>query len=278
MKKNVRKVLVKKKKDVKKARARLRRISRLLLFGLIVTGLILFARSSFFIVDKVNVSGNQKYGTDEILQHTGLLTGKNVFKMLGEKPKNLVSFRFLDLENEIYEAMPYIKSVSIRPSPPKEIKIKVLERKPYAVLEAGGTSLLIDKEGYALEKINIANLKEKYFKITGMSVENYKLGQEIKFKEGNTIADLISFNDILLNNDKNSKLKLFPQITAIDLSEINNIIVNFDNRITVKFGELKNADYNISFFKELFVNNITAKQKGTLDFTKGSNPYFVPES
>lgn len=278
MQKNMNNTAVKKKKSGKKARARLRRIRRLLLFILAVTGIILFARSSFFIVDKINISGNQKYASSDILQHTGLLTGKNVFIMLGEKPKNLFSFRFIDLETDIRENMPYIKDISIRPALPKAINIKVSERKPYAVLETGGTSLLIDKEGYALEKADPGKIEGKYFKITGLPVDSYKIGHAVNFKEGGTLSDLIDFNDILLENDKNTQLKLYPEITEIDLSEINNIVINFNSRITVNFGDLENADYRINFVKQLLEKNIPAGQKGMLDFTKSDNPYFVPES
>lgn len=278
MKKTTKKHTVYKKKKVgKKSRARIRRIRRLFLFILVVAIVIVFARSSFFIVDKINVDGNKKYSTSDVIERTGLVTGQNVFKMLGEKPKNLLSIRFKDIESTIYESMPYVKTVSIRPALPKAISIKIQDRTPFEILEINGTSLLIDREGYALEVVKSSELKDKYFKIIGIKVDSYSLGKELKFKDKFTLSELTNFCDILMKSDKESKLKLFSKITSIDMSEPNSIIVLFDDRITAKFGDLENIEYKIRFFRQFFVNNITAKQKGTLDFTKGGNPYFEPK-
>lgn len=277
MKKTSKHTVYRKKKDTKQSRARVRRIKKLLLFILLVTGVIIFARSSFFIVGEIKVVGSNKYKSKDVIERTGLVTGQNVFKMLGEKPKNLISFRFNDSEQSIYKSMPYIKTVSIRPALPKSISIKIQERTPFAILENKGTSLLIDREGYVLEIVKGAELKNKYFKIMGTSVDSFNLGQVVKFKNRSPLEQLTSFCDILLKDDKTSKVKLFGKITSVRVSELNRLVVDFDNRITVKFGDLEDVGYNIRFFKQLFVNNITANQKGTLDFTTGDNPYFVPD-
>ncbi len=266
-----------KKKSTKQSRARARRIKKLLLFILLVTVVFFFARSSYFIVDEINVLGNEKYSSEDIIEKTGLKTGQNVFKMLGEKPKNLLSFRFTEIEQSIYEAMPYVGSVSIRPTLPNSIRIKIQERTPFAILENKGTSLLIDKEGHVLEIVKADVFKNKYFKVIGTSVDSYNLGQELEFKGRSPLTELVTFYDLLIKNDKDSKVKLVKKISKVDLSDSNAIVVEFDNRINVKFGDLEDIDYNIRFFKQLFDNNITKEQKGTLDFTTGKDPYFVPK-
>lgn len=274
MKKTSKKTVYKKIND-KKLQARMRRIKRFLLFVLVVVAVIFFARSSFFIVDKIKVEGNNRYTNEELVKKTGLATGWNIFKMLGEKPKDLISFRFHDAEKSILKDMPYVKTVRVGPSLPDGIKIRIQERTPFAILEANGTSLLIDKEGYVLETLKDADLKNKYLKIIGISVDSYILGQSVKFKGRSPLTELIGFCDAINRDDKNSKLKLYNEISTVDMSETNNVIAVFDGRITVKFGEPDDIGYKIRFFRQLYVNNITEKQKGKLDFTKGSNPYFV---
>lgn len=268
----------KKKRNAKRAKARLRRIRRFLTFVLIVVLVITFARSSFFVVDKINVTGNKKYESNKIILQTGLVTGRNVFKMLGEKPKNLILFRFQDLEKNIYAEMPYVKHVSIRPSLPKAISIKITERSPFCVVELSGTSLLVDKEGYALEAVKSADFKGKYFTVSGVNAEKYKLGQAIQFKNIDSLDNVLEFCNLLSKLDKESELKMYGKITAFDLSELNAITVRFEDRITVKFGDFDDMEYKIRFFKQLYNNNITNGQKGTLDFTRSKNPYFVPDN
>ena len=268
-----------KDKKKKKYRFKIRRLKKLFTFVLIVTAVVLFVRSSLFIVDNINVTGNKKYQANEIILRSGLVTGQNVFKMLGEKPKNLLTLRFGDREEAVSTSMPYISSISIRPSLPKSIKIKVTERTPFCILDNKGTSLLIDKQGYALEVLTNQNEIKKYFKIIGNSLDSFKLGQEVKFKNKDTLDDLMSFCNALTKNDKDTKPKLYPKLTAVNMSDPGAVTAVFENRVTVKFGDMNDindSDYKIGFFRKLFVNNITAKQKGTLDFTTGKSPFFAP--
>lgn len=276
--KNYEEIQQKIKMNKKRAKARMRRIRRFLLFVLVVTGLIIFARSSFFIVEKIDVVGNKRYQAKDIIESTSLVTGQNVFNMLCEKPKNLLSFKFSEAEKSVYDALPYIKSVSVRPSLPKAIKIRVTERIPFVLLEVKGKNILIDKDGYSLEEVNSVKQKPKYIKVYGTTAQSYKLGQAVSFKETSPMPDLISFIDLMKKNDKDTKLKLYDKLTSVDMSEVNCFTVRLDDRITAKFGDLEQVDYQMSVLKHLFVNNINAKQKGTIDFTKSSNPFFIPEN
>lgn len=277
MKKTTKKIVYKKKKDVAKRRIRAKRIRKLLSIIILFIAAIIFARSSFFIVDDIKVVGNKKYSSNDIILGTGLVTGQNVFKMLGEKPKNLISFRFNDREQIVYESMPYIKSISIRPSLPKSIRIKIQERDPFAILETQGTSLLIDRDGYALEIVKDSELKKKYFKIIGTSVDSFNLGQAVKFKEESPLNVLTDFCDKLIKSDKDSKLKLYQILTQVKITNMNCIIASFENRISAEFGDYDNLEYNINFFRKVYSDNISKKQKGTLVFKSGTDPYFVPK-
>lgn len=276
MKNTTKKTVYKKTKAAKKRRFNGKRVRKLLLFITIITAAIFFARSSFFIVDDIKVVGNKKYSSNDIILRTGLITGQNVFKMLGEKPKNLISFRFNDREQSVYETMPYIKSISVRPSLPKSIRIKIQERTPFAILETKGTSLLIDKEGYALEVVKDSELKKKYFKIIGTSVDSYNLGQDVKFKEESPLNVVVNFCDMLIKSDKNSKIQLYKILTNVKVSNINCITADFKDRISADFRDYDYLEYNISFFRKVYTNNIN-KQKGTLIFKAGTDPYFVPK-
>ncbi|PYG89801.1 cell division protein FtsQ [Ruminiclostridium sufflavum DSM 19573] len=277
MTKTSKKTVYRKTKDGKKRRAVVRRIRKLISLIVLIVVAVIFARSSFFIVDEIKVSGSAKYSPKDIIAGTGLVTGQNIFKMLGEKPRNLFSFRFIDREQSVYQSMPYVKSVSVRPSLPKAIKIRIQERTPFAILEAQGTSMLIDSEGYALEAVKNSELKKKYFKIIGTSVDSFNLGQAVKFKGESPLSILTDFCDKLLKSDKNSKLKLYEKITSVKVTDINCITARFEDRINVEFGDYENLDYNINFFRKLYTDNITKQQKGTFFFKAGSDAYFEPE-
>ena len=194
--------------------------------------------------------------------------------MLGKNSKDLFSFRFNKEQQTVYETMPYIKTVSIRPSLPKKISVKVTERLPYCIVEIPGTSLLIDNEGYVLEE---GYRDGKLFTIKGSGISKYKMGQAVTFKQKGVLNDIIKLNNEIVKSDKDSNVKLYDKIKWVDISEVNCYTVNFDSKVTVKFGDIDNINYKLRFFREVYVNNNINKQKGLLDFTKGNNPFFVAE-
>ena len=263
-----------KKNRVKRRKFRLKKFLKFLFIIAIVTSIVLFALSSFFIVEKINVNGNKKYQNNDIILKSGLMPGENVFKMLTKDVKDLFTFRFNEEEKAVLSSLPYVKSISIRPSLPKNISIMITERIPYCILDINGTSILIDNEGFALEELS-SNQTKDYFIIKGSSISNYKLGQKIQFEDIQKFEDLKTFCTLFIKNDQGSETKLFSKMKWIDMSDGYNITANFD-LLEVKFGDIENMEYKIASFRELYEKNLNLKQKGVLDFTMGSSPFYKP--
>ena len=264
-----------KKNRVKRRKFRIKKFLKFLFIVAIVTSIILFALSSFFIVEKINVEGNNKYQNNDIILKSGLMPGENVFKMLAKDVKDLFTFRFNKEEELVISSLPYIKWVSIRPSLPKGIKVKITERSPYCIIDINGTSILIDNEGYALEEVSSDRAKD-YFIIKGSSISDYKLGQKLQFKDTQKFEDIKTFCTLFIKNDQGSETKLFSKMNWIDMSDGYNITANFNGLLEVKFGDVENMEHKIATFRELYEKNLNLKQQGILDFTMGSSPFYKP--
>ena len=85
-----------------------------------------------------------------------------------------------------------------------------------------------------------------------------------------------NFSDLLIKSDKNAKIKLYTILTNVKVSNINCITADFEDRVSADFRDYDNLEYNISFFRKVYTSNIN-KQKGTLIFKAGTDPYFVPK-
>ena len=113
-----------------------------LLSGLIAVGMIvllfLMGTSTAFAVDQVNLSGGIRVPAEEISQKLDL-QGESIIKIIPA-----------EIENQILEAFPDIKSVEVSISMPSEIGIVIQERIPAILwLKDEEITYWIDQDGFA---------------------------------------------------------------------------------------------------------------------------------
>ena len=111
-------------------------------------------------VRRVIVEGNSIVSGDAIIQQAGISKSSNLLLM------NLDDARRRIMEN------PYIKKVEVMRSLPDDLIVKVVERKPFAILREGGL-WYVDDEGVAFKEVNLSKDKKfDYPVITGVPKEN----------------------------------------------------------------------------------------------------------
>jgi cell division protein FtsQ len=55
------------------------------------------------------------------------------------------------------------------------------------------------------------------------------------------------------------------------------ICIQLDSRILVNLGDLQDLDYRMAFLKEILLEKLNKNDKGTLNFTTGESPEFIPD-
>lgn len=270
-----------KKRKQQKAKKRLARLKRFLLFVLLVSTLTGLALSPLFNIVVMEVSGSQHYESEEITGVIDLSVGNNAFKSLIYEYRNftkLILFRYAKAEERIVQSFPYVKEAKVRYVVPGRIKIDITERTPFAVITGTENDLLVDKEGYVLESAKNMD-RNGFVVINGIKFQDAKPGQAVTSNIGESMEVLTRLLKTMEESDASDSFKLVPTIQAVNLADLRNVRLFLDGRVAVNLGDvggIDNLEYRISFLKQIFFKNIGNKDVGTIDFTIGDKPRFIP--
>ena len=114
----------------------------ILLLLLFIIGIVSFLNSSYFIVEKVHIKGNELLSDQYIIEFCNLDREVNVFNIQQEKLANkLVS-------------LPQIKGAVIHRNLPRQVVIRIKERVPVAIISNESSYLVINKEGCILKALD----------------------------------------------------------------------------------------------------------------------------
>lgn len=241
---------------VQRKKIRQRRFFRIVLLIAIITLLFIFIfRSDFFIIDTINVKGNQIILEEDIKNTSRIDVGNHIFNF--------------DKKEEIdrITSYSYIKEVNIKRKLPKTVEILVEERQVYLQFSHLSSYIVVDNEGYILEikddKIEGIPLFEG-FTIEDHSRENILEEESIRHLE-NFITD----------NDNQEIIKMIEKVTFEDEYNTN---IDLYNGISVAFGPLSNVKYKLTLLNDILIhiedNDIKTQ---TILMNKGENPIIVTD-
>lgn len=152
----------------KKKRRKKRYLLKFFILLALCVGLYCFLHSSIFNLEKVIVSGGERFTAEQIQDMAHLKTGTNLFE-----------FKAGDCEERLLDD-PYIKAVHIKRKLPATVEIKLTERKEKAVFVQDKQYIVIDLEGIVLR---IADKDPKQPVLAGITVTKAKENQPVEVKE-----------------------------------------------------------------------------------------------
>ncbi len=209
-----------------------------LIAGLITGGYMLFIQaesllmvSPLFALKQLEIKGYEKVQPSEIASASGLKFGENIFSIsLNNVRKNIMT-------------IPWIKSISIRKSPPHKIEIAVSERNAYCLVLMDHL-YYVDSEGVIFKMVSDNNATN-YPVITGMTGDGRRF-------IGEALRPVVNAVSVLQAIDK------YSLITAKDISEIHinsngYSIITMDG-LLIRFGddsigtEIENLNSIITYF------------------------------
>lgn len=213
--------------------------------------------SLFFKVNTISVNGENIYSDKMIVEKSGIETGTNLFRINEEK-----------LSEKLSKELPYIKSVSVERELPDTLVINVESTREVAAIVSNSVYVLIDETGKILDK-DASVLRENVAIISNVKIKEKNEGESLVLTNEKKTDALIT----LLDAVKKSGLDL---LTEIDLKNINDIKIKYDDRITFEVGSLTNIETKLArgvaaLEKE---NEINAYSEGTLDLKTEPYVYF----
>jgi cell division protein FtsQ len=138
----------------------------ILIAAFVVYALYYFSQSSFFALQKIEVSGQSHLTPAEVASQSGLSDGVNIFQInLNQAREHLLTD-------------PWIVGAVLRRQLPNKVEIDVEERQPSALLIAGQNWLVLDRNGVCIDNLPSLRLYSLPI-ITGLTPDTTEPGKKI---------------------------------------------------------------------------------------------------
>lgn len=220
---------------------------------------IIFSLNTLFAVKEIYAKSNLKYDSQSIIYSSGIKIGDNLCFLSSKES-----------EKRICQFLPYIETAKVKKSFPNKVSIEVELAKPNLVLVSEDKYFLISERNKFLE--NCSDSISELVSIIGLKFSVSDDGNVI-YEEPHLKEKI----DLINSSFKEKELIL---IKSIDVSDPDNIVVNYDNRISIYFGSEEDTEYKILTASEIIQNKLASSEKGILDVKtvkKNNRSYFTSE-
>jgi cell division protein FtsQ len=238
-----------------KKRAAQRR-ARFFLFLVAAVVLAVMFLTPVFNIRTVSIEGADKVTAEQTDGIVRAVQGQNLFTVSTKKLK------------ENFGAIPYVKDVSVKRRLYKpSLTVTLTERVPVAYVSSASGFVLIDSECIILE--TSLQPPSDIPQITGVSVTSPVPGSKIDVDETNK-------SDIIVMCIENLG-SISSKIKTIDVSDVENISFDYENRLNVICGSSLDFEDKIKLFNEAINSNrIASNARGTMDLSNTGEAVYKP--
>lgn len=240
-------------------RIREQRIRRYTFFGVlaVIAIFIIMFFTPFFNIKNVEIAGNNKMTSEQIITEVGEMKGKNLFRTGGGIKKKLTKYA-------------YVEKVAVKKKLiPPTLTIELVERAPALQFAYAESYMVIDVEGRVLEKRT--EKLENVPVAEGMKVVSANEGEFISLKDGETQKIIF---DCIQNMQK---ADIINDITVMSFEDMTNITFNYQSRLDVICGTHIDFSRKLSLFKEAVNSNkLTQNSRGTINLSTTGKAIYTP--
>lgn len=207
----------------------------LLILGLFSGVIVFLVTSPLFNIKIINVTGNNKVSTEQIISFSGLQLENNIYKIVNSQ-----------VEEKI-KGNAYIDTVSVKRKIPNEINITVTERKPQYLLKYGNAYVYMSSQGYILD---ITEEKIDLPIISGYTTpeENLKLGNRLNIDDLNRLEVVLKIMESASSND------IAKFVSEINMADENNYTLILESKgKTAYLGSATNINDKIIVLKQMII-------------------------
>jgi cell division protein FtsQ len=234
-----------------------RRITAILIFAAIVTGIVL-SLTVFFNIENIEVKGKLEiYTKQEVSNASGLRKGDNIFR-----------FSAYNTKNRIIHDLPYISDVVIKRILPSTVTISVKEADNALVMVCSGSYLILTQD---LKIINsLSSYSGKSMMIYGVEPLSMKSGEMLTSENEAAVKNLRDMVRYL------AELDLLTDATAVNSSDRLDLALLMKGRILVKFGTSGDLERKFLMLAEMIHNQLSEEDMGILDLSVSGKATFAP--
>lgn len=246
-------------------RRRIFMVTGFVLFFAALTAGVIFGAKVLFQIDTITVTGETRYSADEIRTAAGITTEDNLLLVNTGRSASAVDALF-----------PYLGKVEVRRHLPDTVEIYVEEAVATRAFDIGGRYLLVSDAGRILEVSN--TLPEGMFCVKGLQLESTEPAKQIVIQD-ETAAEAYQEISATLAEEN------FTGINSIDFTDVYDITMLYDGRITMRLGSPSNLAYKIRFGMRIVTgadgDGLDKNDRGVLDLSlvrANNKAYFTNES
>lgn len=224
--------------------------------------------SIFFRVDKIVVSGTQKYDPWTILEASGI-----------EEGESLLAFGKAKACAKITEALPYVKTVRIGIKLPGTVKIYIEEvAVVYAAQDEGGSWWLMTSDGRIVEKTTPSGA-QKHTVLRGFCLTQPEEGEHAQVTEQEPNATDASGEEVIITITDQERLETALEITMwlerneilgdvsiLDVTDMGDIELWYGQRYQVLLGGPSDLDRKVTMMERIICGE-DPPDTGILDLT-----------
>lgn len=227
----------------------------------LVVGVIV-GLSLFFNINKIVVSGDAVYSHETVIKASGVSEGDNLIFLSKSK-----------LDKKISSELTYIGSVTVKRRLPSTLELVVKKTDAKLGIAMNGYFTLLDENGKVLEK-DLETVGENIILLNLGEIESAELGETVVLKEEKVFTKL---QDVLAECNQIG----LHDISLMDISDIYNIKIVYQGRITLELGETDSENLSsklalgkAAIEKQDEENNL---YRGTINLTVDGKGYWSEE-
>lgn len=227
---------------------------------------VILAKTVLFNCANIEVEGNTRYTTEEIVQLSGIQTGTSL----------------LDIDTDaaskrIVSALAYVDAAEVKKSFPTKIRITITEAEKWYCVQQDGRPYIVSRLGKILEEKSDSSLPAVY----GFEAVEPKVGGFVV----SAVETKTNIPSMVLTAAESAGV---TDITSIDITDRFEIKVLVQDRITLELGNSLQLENKMFIAKELIESEISATESVTVNLTNTEkvyvrdnniieNPTIVPE-
>lgn len=223
---------------------------------------VILALSLFFNINKIVVSGDAVYSQEAVIKASGVSEGDNLIFLSKSK-----------LNDKISSELTYIGSVTVKRRLPSTLELVIDKTDACLGIAMNGYYTLLDENGKVLEK-DLETIGENIILANLGEIESADLGETVVLKDERVFAKL---HDVLSECNRIG----LKDISLMDLSDIYNIKVVYQGRITLELGETdsENLSSKLSLGKAAIEKQDEENNfyRGTINLTVDGKGYWSEE-
>ncbi len=238
---------------------------------------VVVAMAIFFKVDKIAISGNQKYSAQEVMDASGIELGDN-----------LLLLRKSSIAGQIHSVLPYVADIQVGIKFPDTVNIDIVEKAPvFAIEDTSGVWWLFSHNGTVLDKADETEL-QSYTCVVGAYALSPAKNSELQISQQEEISGVTNGDGETLENRKTAIMHIVAEIAAydrsgdvtqIDLSEMRDVEIWYGKAFQVLLGEALDLSYKTRYMLQAVEElNAEGYRGGVLDlsFREDDRAMFTP--